>query len=122
MKTTENVGAVYLVGAGPGDPGLITAKGMARLNRCDTVVYDSLSSDQLLELAPEKAERILPLLTEEEAAVFRRGRNAHVKSVPGHATRAQYGEATALEALLGWLYLQGRRERINQLFCVMMEE
>ena len=33
-----------------------------------------------------------------------------------------YGEATALEALLGWLYLQGRRERINQLFCVMMEE
>ena len=58
MKTTENVGAVYLVGAGPGDPGLITAKGMARLNRCDTVVYDSLSSDQLLELAPEKAERI----------------------------------------------------------------
>ena len=54
--------------------------------------------------------------------MFRRGRNAHVKSVPGHATRAQYGEATALEALLGWLYLQGRRERINQLFCVMMEE
>ena len=74
------------------------------------------------ESQAEKAERILPLLTEEESAVFRRGRNAHVKSVPGHATRAQYGEATALEALLGWLYLQGRRERINQLFCVMMEE
>ena len=74
------------------------------------------------ESQAEKAERILPLLTEEEAAVFRRGRNAHGKSGPGHATRAQYGEATALEALLGWLYLQGRRERINQLFCVMMEE
>ena len=74
------------------------------------------------ESQAEKAERILPLLTEEESAVFRRGRNAHVKSVPGHATRAQYGEATALEALLGWLYLQGRRERINQLFRVMMEE
>ena len=75
--------------------------------------------------APAQAkavEKILPLLTEEEGDVFRRGRNAHVKSVPGHATRAQYGEATALEALLGWLYLQGRRERINQLFCVMMEE
>ena len=69
-----------------------------------------------------KAERILPLLTEEEAAVFRRGRNAHVKSVPGHATRAQYGEATALEALLGWLYLKGRRDRINALFRAMMEE
>ena len=69
-----------------------------------------------------RAQQILPLLTEEEAAVFRRGRNAHVKSVPGHATRAQYSEATALEALLGWLYLKGRRDRINQLFCLMMEE
>lgn len=74
------------------------------------------------ESQAEKAERILPLLTEEEAAVFRRGRNAHVKSVPGHATRAQYGEATALEALLGWLYLKGRRDRINALFRAMMEE
>ena len=52
----------------------------------------------------------------------RRGRNAHVKSVPGHATRAQYGEATALEALLGWLYLKGRRQRLQELFRVMMEE
>ena len=70
----------------------------------------------------EKAERILPLLSEEELAVFKRGRNAQVHSVPSHASRAQYGEATALEALLGWLYLKGRRERINELFCKMMEE
>lgn len=69
-----------------------------------------------------KAEKILPLLTEEENAVFKRGRNAHVKSVPGHASRAQYGEATALEALFGWLYLLGRQERINELFIKMMEE
>lgn len=74
------------------------------------------------ESQAEKAEKILPLLTEEELAVFKRGRNAHVKSVPGHASRAQYGEATALEALLGWLYLSGRRERINELFKRMMEE
>ena len=73
------------------------------------------------ESQAEKAERILPLLTEEEAAVFRRGRNAHVKSVPGHATRAQYGEATALEALFGWLYLKGRYERINELFEVICQ-
>ena len=74
------------------------------------------------ESQAEKAEKILPLLTEEELAVFKRGRNAHVKSVPGHASRAQYGEATALEALLGWLYLSGRRARINELFTIMMEE
>lgn len=74
------------------------------------------------ESQARRAERILPLLTEEESAVFRRGRNAHVHTVPGHATRAQYGEATALEVLFGWLYLGGQRERVNQLFCVMMEE
>ena len=74
------------------------------------------------ESQAEKAEKILPLLTEEERAVFRRGRNAQVHTVPHHASRAQYGEATALEALLGWLYLQGKTERINQLFCIMMEE
>ena len=74
------------------------------------------------ESQAEMAGRILPLLTEEEAAVFRRGRNAQVHSVPPHASRAQYGEATALEALLGWLWLKGRKARINELFCTMMEE
>ena len=74
------------------------------------------------ESQAEKAERILPLLTEEELAVFKRGRNAQVRSIPAHASRAQYSEATALEALLGWLYLSGSRERINELFCAMMEE
>ena len=74
------------------------------------------------ESQAEKAERILPLLTEEETAVFKRGRNAQVHSVPGHASRAQYGEATALEALLGWLWLKGRKDRVNELFCTMMEE
>ena len=74
--------------------------------------------------APAQAqavEKILPLLTEEEGDVFRRGRNANVHSIPAHASRAQYQQATALEALLGYLYLQGRHDRVNQLFCRMME-
>ena len=74
------------------------------------------------ESQAEKAERILPFLTEEELAVFKRGRNAQVHSIPGHASRAQYGTATALESLLGWLYLKGSKDRINELFCKMMEE
>ena len=67
------------------------------------------------------AEKILPQLTEEELAVFRRGRNANVHSIPRHASRAEYQQATALEALIGWLYLQGEKERINELFCMMLE-
>ncbi len=68
------------------------------------------------------AERILPLLTEEETAVYRRGRNAHVHGVPQHASVAEYHAATALEALFGWLYLRGERARLNELFAKMMEE
>lgn len=76
-----------------------------------------------LVCAPRQAELsqiILPLLTEEEQAVFRRGRNANVHSIPAHASRAQYQQATALEALFGYLYLLGRKDRINQLFDAMM--
>jgi uroporphyrinogen III methyltransferase/synthase len=51
-------GKVYLVGAGPGDPGLITRKGAACLRRAQVVVYDYLANPALLELAPPGAERI----------------------------------------------------------------
>ena len=76
-----------------------------------------------LVCAPRQAQLsqiILPLLTEEEQAVFRRGRNANVHSIPAHASRAEYQQATALEALFGYLYLLGRKDRINQLFDAMM--
>ena len=77
-----------------------------------------------LVCAPKQAElseKILPLLPEEEHAVFKRGRNAYVHSIPHHASRALYQLATALEGLLGWLYLNGQRARINELFNIMME-
>jgi uroporphyrinogen III methyltransferase / synthase len=51
-------GKVYLVGAGPGDPGLITQKGLECLKRAEVVVYDHLLDEGLLESAPSKAEKI----------------------------------------------------------------
>ena len=68
------------------------------------------------------AEKIIPLLTEEEGDVFRRGRNTSPHSVPKAASRAQYQAATGLEALFGWLYLQGRTQRLNELFEIVMKE
>ena len=68
-----------------------------------------------------RADRILPLLTEEELAVFKRGRNAHVNTIPHSASRSDYLKATALECLFGYLYLQGATGRINELFNAMME-
>ena len=61
-------------------------------------------------------KRLEPLLTEEEAAIVRRGRNAHPHhSAPRSASAGEYAEATGLEALLGYLYLTGRTERIAAL-------
>ena len=51
-------GKVYLVGAGPGDPGLITCQGLACLEKADVVVYDNLADERLVEKAPASAERI----------------------------------------------------------------
>ena len=68
------------------------------------------------------AQKILHLLTQEEADVFRRGRNTAPHSVPRAASREEYQTATALEALFGWLYLQGKTQRLNELFAIMMEE
>ena len=74
--------------------------------------------------APAQAQAVErpSLLSEEEGDVYRRGRNTSPHSVPQKASRAEYQSATGLEALFGWLYLQGRTERLNELFTLMMEE
>ena len=61
-------------------------------------------------------EKILPLLTEQELAYYRRGKNSHVHAAPKGATPVQYAKATGLEALFGALYLAGQTERVNELF------
>ena len=74
--------------------------------------------------APTQAklvEALLPHLSEEELAFYRRGKNAHVHAVPKGATPAEYARATGLETLFGALYLAGRTERINELFHIMMD-
>ena len=70
----------------------------------------------------ELAQRVLPQLTEEELAVYKRGRNANVHAMPRSATPAQYHAATGLGCLMGWLYPRGDKERAEQLFRAMMEE
>lgn len=58
MNDQPQPGVVYLVGAGPGDPGLITVRGRDLLTRCDCLVHDQLIHPALIELAPASAERI----------------------------------------------------------------
>ena len=66
-------------------------------------------------------DKLLPSLTEEELAYYRRGKNAHVHAVPKSATAAEYAKATGLEALFGALYLSGQTQRLNELFRGVME-
>lgn len=92
--------------------GRVTSQGLHR----ETVKYVS---------APAQAaamEKLLPRLDEEEAAVYRRGRNSRVNSVPKNADIGQYHAATGLEALFGWLYLNGKHDRLNELFAIILEE
>ncbi len=73
--------------------------------------------------APAQArfmDKILPHLNEEELAYYRRGKNAHSHAAPKSATPQEYAKATGLETLFGALYLAGKRERLNELFGIMM--
>ena len=65
--------------------------------------------------------RVEELLTPEEAAVARRARNAH-QNAPKNADPAEYHRATALEAVLGFLAIQGRIERIDELMKKILED
>ena len=60
--------------------------------------------------------RIIPKLSEEEEAVFKRGRNMSSGNVPKSATMSEYRTATGMEVLFGYLHLSEKRERIDELF------
>jgi ribonuclease-3 family protein len=68
----------------------------------------------------EASDRLAEVFTEAEADIFRRGRNAGGVHVPKSSSQAQYRRATGLEAVFGYLYLNNDRERIRELFDMIM--
>ncbi|HPY36238.1 MAG TPA: ribonuclease III domain-containing protein [Clostridia bacterium] len=68
----------------------------------------------------EACERVMAMFSDEEAAVFRRGRNAHIGTIPKSASIAEYRAATGFEAVLGYLYLSGNDERIKSLMALAL--
>lgn len=67
-------------------------------------------------------DKLLPLLTEDEADVFRRGKNAKKPTKTKGATKFEYNRSTGLEAVLGYLYLTGENERITLLLSALDDE
>ena len=86
----------------------------------------NLNSTALLfvkaEAQADAMKIILPTLSEEENGAYRRGRNIGHTNVPKSATVGQYRMATGMEALFGYLYLKGEKERINELFFLAYED
>ena len=66
------------------------------------------------------ASLLMPQLSENEQAVYKRGRNAAPKCTPKHGSVADYHSATGLEALFGYLYLNGEQERTRELFQIII--
>lgn len=69
----------------------------------------------------DAVEKILPLLTEDELSVFKRGRNSHGIAIPKSAKAGQYRRATGMEALFAYLYINGKTERMKELFLAGYE-
>ena len=92
--------------------GKSTSKGLHR----ETVSYVAAPAQA------KAAAKLLDKLTEEELTAYKRGRNAKVNSVPKNADISDYHSATGLEALFGYLYLKGEKDRLNELFALIVED
>lgn len=101
---------------GDGVYGLLVREHLAQINRPAGELH-SLSVKMVNANAQAEAYKIIePLLSEEEIAVFKRGRNFHTSTVPKSSDSGRYHTATGLEALFGYLYLKEDFARLKILF------
>ena len=123
LRDVNRISMLGLAHVGDGVYELLTRSRLCQLGHTDVQELHKLTVSRVRAEAQAKAaDRLLPLLEEEELALYRRGRNTHVNSVPHNAELKDYHAATGLEALFGWLFLQGRMERIETLFAAATED
>ena len=89
----------------------LVEKGNCPVNRLNKMASDLVKASAQSQMAA----RIESELTEEEAAVYRRGRNTHSPTMAKHASMGDYRRATGVEALVGYLYLKGDMARVLEL-------
>ena len=102
--------------------GLLVREMLAEVNRPSGVLH---SESVKLVKAGAQAEAfnvIEPHLSEKELGIYKRGRNAHVSSVPKNSTAGEYHSATGVEALFGYLHLAGEDERAKELFSLILKD
>lgn len=102
--------------------GLLVREMLAEINRPSGELH-SASVKLVKAGAQAEAFKIIePFLSEQELAVYKRGRNAHVNSIPKNATVGEYHSATGVEALFGYLHLSGFDDRARELFKIISDK
>lgn len=102
--------------------GLLVREMLAEINRPSGELH-SASVKLVKAGAQAEAFKIIePHLSEKELSVYKRGRNAHVNSIPKNATVGEYHSATGVETLFGYLHLSGNDDRAKELFAVICEK
>ncbi|HQD49600.1 MAG TPA: ribonuclease III domain-containing protein [Defluviitaleaceae bacterium] len=96
----------------------IVVKGNAPVNKLHKAAKEYVKASAQAEIY----EKIKSCLTEEEESIFKRGRNAKSATVPQNALLSDYRHATGLEALFGYLYLDGQIERLQYLMNLGIEK
>ncbi len=98
---------------------LVRSELVCEANRPVNALHKSASSRVCAKAQAQAMNVIMPMLTEDELAVFKRGRNAHTGGIPKNQSSADYHYATGLECLFGWLWLKDRTERITELYSAI---
>lgn len=98
---------------------MVVKKGNAPVNKLHVACRDYVKASEQAKIALYLQEK--EILTDEEEAVFRRGRNAKTNTGAKNSTAREYSLATGLEALVGFLYLDGRMERVMEIMAIGIE-
>lgn len=117
MNEAVSHGGIVLAYIGDAVLEILIRERLVSLGMTDTGEMSRVA--QSLICAPAQSarmEKLFPLLTEDEEAVYRLGRNHHTNSKPKKATAAEYHRATGMEAVFGYLHFSGETERIHELF------
>ncbi len=110
----RNLNPVVLAFVGDAVYSLYVREKLVRGTDFKTGMLQKLASDKVSAHGQSGlSEKLLPLFTEEEADIFRRGRNAKKTTRSKHASVGEYNRSTGFEAVLGYLYLTGQYERID---------
>lgn len=116
-KTAHELNGTSLAYAGDAVVELFMRTYLLSLGVTDTARYNELALSFVTARAQSEAyAKIEASLTEEEAEILKRGRNAKLTHRPKNQTQSDYRRATGFEALMGYLYLTGNVQRAEELF------